>query len=277
MARFPSAPRTPWIDSFPDIVAHAEYRDMREHPAYRAAKDGVSSEAALALVYDLLSDSAVDQIRAQLKDHAPRVVGVHAEEATGRNKIPLAYAEALAYLLDLDTDPGIVQSSVANHGGAESVYHRMVSQPTFDGYVEAEASYVIVDDTCTLGGTLANLKGFIETNGGTVLCVSTLARRGSSSPGFISLAPTTLARLNRKHRGIDEFWREEFGYGIECLTEGEAGHLLAAPTLGTIRNRLAEARRDLNIIGNEIADRPEGPAAATDAEQTGESAARDGG
>jgi hypothetical protein len=106
---------------------------MREHPAYQAAKSGQNSAAALALVYDFINDAAVDELRAHLISDADkarvRVVGVHAQESSGRNRIPLAYAEALAKILNVVTDPGIVQSSIANHGGAASIYHRMVSQP----------------------------------------------------------------------------------------------------------------------------------------------------
>ncbi len=235
---------------------------MREHPAYRPAKDGDSSEAAMTLVYDLLNDEAVAAITAQIAAQPVRIVAVHAEESVGRNRIPMAYAEVLAYVLDASSDPGIVQSSVANHGGAPSIYHRMVSQPTFDGYVESEATYVIVDDTCTAGGTLANLKGYIETNGGIVACATVLARPRVTAAYYISLDPTTLRRLRYKHGRLDAFWIEEFGNGLDTLTEGEAGHLLAAPTVETIRNRLAEARRDLGLDGDEDPD--SGPTPSSD-------------
>lgn len=253
-------PRTAWRPDFPPVIVQAEYMEMREHFAYRAAKNGESNEAALSLVSDLLSDNAVENIKFFIRESRPRIVPVHAEEARGRNKIPAAYAEALAEILGLDTDPGIIQSSVANHGGAPSIYHRLVSQPSFAGYVEPQVEYMIVDDNCTAGGTLANLKGFIETNGGIVILMSVLAHRRADRAYYISLANETLARLKYRHRDLDALWREEFGYGIEALTEGEAGHLLAAPSVDTVRNRLIEARRDLNFLGDEGTDRePEDP------------------
>jgi len=261
MARYPAPPRTPWRDDFPQVTAQAEYRTMRDHPAYRDAKDGIDSNAALLLVFDLINDQSVEAIAQQIAGRDARIVSVHAEEATGRNRIPLAYAEVLASVLDLTTDAGIVQSSVANHGNAPSIYHRMVSQPSFDGYVESDVNYVIVDDNCTAGGTLANLKGYIETNGGRVICASVLARRSFTNPCYLSLDPVTLRRLNREHGTLDTFWMEEFGNGLDTLTEGEAGHLFAAPSTVTIRNRLAEARRDLGILRNENLDRGATPAA----------------
>ena len=128
MANQSVPPRTPWLETFPSVVAHAEYRLMKGHSAYDLAKKGKSNQAALSLVYDLINDDAIELIRSQFNDGQTRIVAVHAQEASGRNKIPMAYAEVLARILDLSTDPGIVQSSIANHGGAPSIYHRMMSQ-----------------------------------------------------------------------------------------------------------------------------------------------------
>lgn len=248
---WPRAPRTPWREDFPPVIAHSEYKSMQEHWAYDTAKNGKSVQAAVSLVYDLVNDAAIDQIKSAIGKIKPRIVGVHAEEAKGRNKIPITYAEVLGEILDLPTDPGIVQASVANHGGSTSVYHRMVSQPTFDGYVEPSAEYLIVDDTCTIGGTLANLKGFIETSGGIVLAMSTLARRSVHQPYYIAPLEMRVSQLEHKFRGLEKFWHEEFGYGLDALTEGETGHLYAAPSFDTIRNRLLEAGRDLYGVPSE--------------------------
>jgi hypothetical protein len=75
-----------------------------------------------------------------------------------------------------------------------------------------------------------------------------------TNPYYIALANPTLVQLRRKHPTLEKFWREEFGYGIETLTEGEAGHLRSAPSADTIGNRLAEARRDLYGDRDEGAD-----------------------
>jgi len=224
---------------------------MRENVAYQSAKRGESDQAAVTLVLECIADEAMQKIRAQLRGRKPRVVAVHAEEAKGRNKIPIAYAETLAGVLDLTTEPGIVQISVANHSEARSIFHRLVSQPIFSGYVEKGAEYLIVDDTCTAGGTLANLKGFIELNGGIVVGMSVLSLNSHSLEYEISLAPQTLSRLNYRHKTLASLWQQEFGHGIDTVTEGEAGHLLAAPSVDTIRNRLTEARRDLHLRGDQ--------------------------
>lgn len=257
----PYAPRKPWPDDFPPVIAHAPYPKLKQHDAYQSAKKGASSESALLIAYDLVSDHAIEKIRKIINRRHPRIVAVHAEESQGRNKIPMAYAEVLATILETDTDPGIVQSTIADHSNAQSIYHRMVSPPLFDGYVEAKADYFIVDDTCTAGGTLANLRGYIETKGGNVIGMSTLAISLAKLEYDIALHYHTLARLKRRHPELDSICHQEFNHGIECLTEGEAGHFYAAPSTDTIRNRLAEARRDLNICGNEEADAGEARAA----------------
>jgi hypothetical protein len=236
------------------VVAQTHYPRMLAHPAYKLAKRGEDNEAALQLVYDCIADEAMLKIKDNLGHKKPRIVAVHAEESHGRNKIPMAYGEVLGAVLGLDTDPGIVQSSVANHSEAPSIYHRFVSQPEFDGYVENGANYLLVDDVCTAGGTLANLKGFIEQNGGNVIAMSVLSYGNPRLLYDISLSPPTARQVSMRHPTLDALWREDFGYGIECLTEGEAGNLRAAPSVDTVRNRLAEARRDLNIERDEDVD-----------------------
>ncbi|MDI1343957.1 MAG: hypothetical protein PSV22_07670 [Pseudolabrys sp.] len=222
--------------------------------AYTAAKTGSDDEAALALVYHCIDDQVMHKIKERLDGRSPRIVAVHAQESKGRNKIPLAYGEVLAAVLGLDTDPGIIQSSIANHSGAKSIYHRFASQPTFDGYVESGAEYFIVDDTCTAGGTVANLKGFIEHSGGIVVGMSVLSMNNPRLVYDIALSKPTLRQLTIRHPSLGSWWKEEFGHGIETLTEGEAGQLRAAPSFDTIRNRIAEARRDLHIDANEVSD-----------------------
>ena len=41
---------------------------------------------------------------------------------------------------------------------------------------------------------------------------------------------------------MKDFWKETFGYGIDLLTQGEAGHLRKSPSVDAIRTRIIEAR-----------------------------------
>jgi hypothetical protein len=132
-----------------------------------------------------------------------------------------------------------VQIVKANHTNA-GAYERIVRQPLFDGKVESNQDYVILDDTVAMGGTLAALKGYIESKGGHVILAVTLT--GYTTPE-IDIVPSQkmLKSVIDKHTQLAEWWQNEFGFKIEYLTQGELGHLRTPSSLDDIRNRLIEA------------------------------------
>ncbi|MDN5848667.1 MAG: hypothetical protein L0H63_03375, partial [Nitrococcus sp.] len=89
------------------------------------------------------------------------LVSVTAQEAAGVNAIPEALADLLAARLGLETDASIVQANAVNHTGADG-FSRLARQAVFSGEVQPGAQYLIVDDFIGQGGTMANLRGFIE-------------------------------------------------------------------------------------------------------------------
>jgi hypothetical protein len=59
----------------------------------------------------------------------------------------------------------------------------------------------------------------------------------------LALRPETLHSLSEKHGELlDKYWRDHVGFGIDVLTEAEAGYLLRAPTVDAIRTGMAQAR-----------------------------------
>lgn len=56
-------------------------------------------------------------------------------------------------------------------------------------------------------------------------------------------AVETLKTLRDKHGDIEPWWRAEFGYGFDVLTESEARYLSRAEDADTIRARLVAAAR----------------------------------
>jgi adenine/guanine phosphoribosyltransferase-like PRPP-binding protein len=74
--------------------------------------------------------------------------------------------------LDLPVYDEIVQINKVGHTGA-SGYHHMAYLALFDGEVRQNATYLLVDDFIGQGGTLANLKGYIESKGGGVVLATT--------------------------------------------------------------------------------------------------------
>lgn len=226
---------------FPQAIRNADLSAIQAEPEYQAAKGG-DHQAALNLVDRPITAETVDRIKALIGDRKLTLLPVLAVEGTGNNKIPLAMAEVLSSRLALDVELGIGQREKIHRIGAGADY-RLVFNPTFKGKVHPGRSYLILDDTLTMGGTLASLRGYVENRGGKVIGASVMtARRGGVD---LAVKPTMLEAIARKHGPtMDTFWRETFGYGIDYLTQSEAGHLRAAASVDAIRVRIAAARHE---------------------------------
>jgi hypothetical protein len=165
---------------------------------------------------------------------------VTAIEVAGFNAIPDAMTQEIGERLKLPPLSGtIVQSNKVAHTRADG-WHRLVTPATFTGTVVPDADYLLVDDHVGFGGTLANLRGHIEVNGGHVLGMTTLTETGGGRE--IAIRPETLSMLYLKHGNeLAEFWRAIFGHGVDCLTNLEAGYLSRVESLDAIRTRMAQA------------------------------------
>ena len=232
------AERAPWRD-FPPVIRNGGLGSLKNEPEYAAAKGGNDIEAG-RLVNKLLKEETVQQFREMIGDRKPVIVSVSATESAGRNKIPLAMAQALGSRLDLPVDTDIQQINKVSRTGS-GIDHRLAFQPVFDGRVEAGRDYLIVDDTLAVGGTVAALRGYIENRGGHVVGAGVMtAHEGALN---LPVKQAMIDNISRKHGNtMDNYWKEEFGYGIDQLTQGEAGHLNAARDVEQIRDRIAEAR-----------------------------------
>jgi hypothetical protein len=175
-------PRTP-LYGFPDVVIHADELAVKRHPQFGAAKAGAIS-AAESLVADLANPDRVQAIQALLDGKQGELVSVHALETEGVNEIPAALAKLLSAWLGLASNRSIVQSNTVGHTGA-SGYHRLANQAHFFGAVVPDQRYLIVDDFVGQGGTLANLIGFIKSQGGHVVGATAL----TGKPYSAKLAP----------------------------------------------------------------------------------------
>ncbi len=239
----PQEIRTAWND-FPPVISNGKLGDLKNEPEYSAAKAGDVVQSAL-LVEKLLKDETVQEIKNLIGDSQPILVPIQSEEASGKNMIPRTTAEALAAKLNLQVDENIYQSNTAKRTDT-GIYHRYVSPPEFKGEVQAGKSYLIVDDTLSVGGTIATLKGYIENNGGKV--IGSTVMTAHELKVNIAIQPNMLQSLQQK-QGLNEYWRNEFGYGVDKLTQQEAGHL-RKPTLEQIQERVQEARQTLNLSQN---------------------------
>jgi hypothetical protein len=234
--------RRGWSKEFPDTVLAHPLSFLNNHPDYEAAKAG-DDAAALRVARDAVTPEFVEQVRALIPDGSqPRIVPVLAVEGAGKNRIPLMAAEVLAQRLGLETDTAPVQAEKVGRTQS-SALERIANQPTFAGKVAA-GDYLILDDTLTQGGTLAQLKTHIEDNGGRV--VGAVALTGKNYSRKLSLDPSTLAEVRGKYGSIEPWWRDTFGYGYEGLTQSEARTLLTFDkgqlSPERLRDRIAAAR-----------------------------------
>jgi hypothetical protein len=194
----------------------------------------------LALARDLMSETALRHLDNLLQGRKPLVVPVSAIEVAGFNAIPDALAHEIAERLKLRVLSGaVVQSNKVAHTRADG-WHRLVTPATFAGAVVADGDYLLVDDHVGFGGTLANLRGHIEANGGRVVGMTTLTETGGGRK--IAISPETVSMLHSKHGSeLAQFWRSLFGHDIDCLTGLEAGYLSRVESFDAIRTRMAQA------------------------------------
>lgn len=230
--------RFPWPrQGFPAVDIHAAESRVKKHPAYDGAKAG-DAGAAVRLVAELVNAECLAVLTAYRAAN-PLILPVHGIERVSVNSIPLALAvyaaEALAYELAVT----VVQISRAGHTGATG-WRRLGSPALFEGEVSAGRPYILIDDFIGMGGTLANLRGYVLSNGGRVLHAQ--AFTGKPRSATLALRPETLNALREKHGSeLEHWWWAAFGHGLDALTESEARYLLRAEDVDTIRNRLVEA------------------------------------
>ena len=236
-------PRVPWLD-FPDALLLAEEARTKKHPEYAAAKSG-DGVAAAVLVRSLVDErglAAVSELVAGVgESDALALVSAHAYERDGVNAIPAALAQLLSARFGLHNDGFIVQTNIVSHTGA-SGYGRLARQAAFGGMIAAGGRFVMVDDFVGQGGTLANLRGWIERQGSTV--VGAIGLTGKPYSAKLNPTPEQLDELRQKHgTEFEDWWRERFGHAFDCLTQSEARYLARSPDADTIRSRLAAAEQ----------------------------------
>jgi hypothetical protein len=233
--------RTAWPSDFPPVAIHTIVRIRDRHVGYAAAKSG-AADAAWLLARDLMSERAMGELRHLVgpRDRRPILLPVTALETTGFNAIPDAMAGVLSHHLGWSLSPGnIVQNNTVGHTRAKS-FNRLVTPASFEGPVEVGGLYVLVDDHVGLGGTLANLRGHVETSGGVVIAMTTLTE--SRDGRHIALRSATLDMLWERHgKGLETLWRERLGHGLDCLTNLEGEILCRELSVDEIAGRLAEA------------------------------------
>lgn len=242
----------PWPENFPKVMLQTTLANIRRKwpEIHEKAKAG-SEGAAIELVRNILGEERVGKrpnpkwgkLRALAAAHPRAIIAhVHAEEATGRNKIPAAYAYMIHRITGLRFTAGIVQTVRAHHTGANAV-ERMTRRAQFGGPVQRGAEYILVDDHVTQGGTLNELRKYIQSHGGKVVAVTTLT--ASQFSDTIRISSQAIEALYRKFgNDLDQRLKEAgIANGVAELTQSQAREL-SKLRADTLRDRLAAARLD---------------------------------
>lgn len=235
--------RTPWPADFPNIATHTTVSKMKAHADYKAAKAG-DEAAAARLISDLIKPDKIKALHKQFPDAV--VVAPHAEEAAGRNAIPRMMAEAFEDA-GFKVNDTVVQTNVVDRTHSNNLL-RLAVRPEFEGKIEPGRDYIIVDDTAGQGGTMSELRYYIESHGGHVVAVSTLTTGRFAAK--LSITNETIGKLASKfgRENVEQFIQEFNTAGtIEALTEKEARTILASKDLDSLRNRILKSAREKGI------------------------------
>jgi hypothetical protein len=241
----------PWPHNFPPVLYFVDdprqWQALIAHPDYDAAKNHEDRNAAARLVTHFLNRESQKKQLLTLKTTYPDaiIVPVHAIEEHGKNRIPEALAEFMGRIAQMEVDKRIVQNNKVYRTGKDKWY-RFAFRPTFDGTVQKGRTYILVDDVFSYGGSLSELRRYIELHGAMVVQTVTMAIGGHREQ--IALNQKTKVDLEKKFsiESLQIFLKEFDLYGGEyqALTEPEAYALLRwSPTLDEARDRILEARQ----------------------------------
>ena len=234
--------RTDW-GNFPNVIIAHSTGTLAEHTQYQSAKSG-NFDDAFRVVNDFLKKDTVLEVKSLFEKYPNTIIApIHAEESSGKNQLPVAFATALQWYLGNELDRNIVQSERVFRTQADG-FARLVKSVPFNGKVQAGKTYLIVDDAVTQGGTLADFKGYIEYHGGHV--VGSAVLMGKPHSAKLAITKPTLGQLRKLvGKDLEEWWYEQFGYDFSRLTESEARYIAKQVHrygFDETRNRIVTAR-----------------------------------
>jgi N12 class adenine-specific DNA methylase/predicted RNA methylase len=242
--RFARTSVRPWPKNFSNATLHTSMSKLTGHPEYKKAKEQGDIEAGNRVARDLIKPEKVRALKKQYPDAI--VVAAHAKEAKGRNTIPVAVSNVFADA-GFAVDDSIVQTNRAERTKKDSPL-RLVIRPEFAGEVQAGRKYIIVDDALGQGGTISELRHFIENNGGEVAAVSALTSGIYGSK--IKPDAQIIKKIEDKHgrQQTEKFLRKYNIAGkLEALTNKEARYIARQPSLDGLRDRILAAAQAADI------------------------------
>lgn len=220
-----------WDENFPSVYSHSlYYGDSVNGKNYAdnvkiALLVGKAKRGDVDAAVELVNESINPEIIKQLHNNYPNAIvcAVDGLEASGHNMIPLMYQEFLKSQ-GFEIDTKIEQSAKAHHTGADNL-DKLLNRVRFHGAVQKGKEYILLDDHIALGGTLRDLKDYIESNGGKVVAITTLT--APEKDYKISLSKENLETLSQYGEPLNGLLQE---YGItdniNGLTNKEAAEII---------------------------------------------------
>lgn len=230
--------RVPWPPGFPPLISLCSWGQgsgaLLRRDGYDDAKTRADAAAAVRICRSLCTPELLDgllDLAARAGAEKPVVIPPGLQFGDTGNILARAYGQVIARELDWEFAASVFHTRAFRRDRTTDGWFRLANEREFYGAIEPGRHYVIADDVMTMGGTLAGLRGFIESQGGIVFAMTTLASRsGGSVP--IAITEDMRARLdlkfNRGEKGVmlQSVLMEELGYGVDCLTQQEGGFLL---------------------------------------------------
>lgn len=218
---FKAVHSTPWSQDFPEVQSVLVWNNAyKNDPDRKAGKKG-DTKAAKRLVDRYVTQEYADSIKESAGNAIlVPVLDIESEDA---NVLPVIFAGKLADLTGLTVEISVGKINKTKHASANNAFERLTQRAEFSGNVNKNQYYFVVDDFVSLGGTVADLRNYIEANGGKVVGVAALGVSNEYSK-ILRPSPTHIAVLESFGRDEIEGILREYGIAnrLEDLTNAEA-------------------------------------------------------
>lgn len=167
-----------------EVVRYISHvKDIMNHPLHKEAKKG-DALAGIKIIEDFYnkSEEKFNSLTSFLKTSFPnaKILPIFKKEKL-TNTIALSLANKLSILSNLDVCTDINQIKQEKGKTTLSGLQRFKNKSQYEGEVEKGQQYILVDDVFTTGGSLSEMKSYIEEKGGKVVEIVTLVRAKGTS------------------------------------------------------------------------------------------------
>lgn len=222
------------------VIAASELAKIYDYKQFTGDRSDFA-ELAEKLKADLLILVTVQKLNSKTAQVSGKLLGVGGDnqgKVLGASKV---YEIPIAAVYRVFVE-GVFENNERKDKLDDNVLIGLTNQAVFSGEIVPGKRYLIVDDFIGQGGTIVNLRGHILQQGGVVVGATVLT--GKDYSAILELESNKLSELRRQHGQIEDWWRQRFGFGFDCLTASEARYLSNTATSETIRARIEAAYVD---------------------------------